>query len=68
MSNLQIVEELCAICTLQNKVITEMTSALRQLGAEVMESERAEAKLRYDALIGDGEDPCSCGGEMESCI
>ena len=62
MNDFRIIEELCAICTLQNKIIVGMASALEQLGAEAMENERAEAELRYNALIGDGAEPW-LGGE-----
>ena len=53
MSDLQIIEELCAICTLQSKIIKKMASALAQVGAEVVENERNEAERRLAALVGD---------------
>ena len=57
MSNLQIIEELCGICAAQNEIIRAQSAALEQLGAVVMEEERAEAEARFTAMIGAGEAP-----------
>lgn len=57
MSNLQIIEELCNICALQNKIIKGQSAALAQLGAVVMEEEREEAEIRLTALVGHNEPP-----------
>lgn len=61
MSNLKIIEELCAICSMQNKIIREQSAVLAQMGAIVMEEEKAEAAKRFTALIGSDEAPdCAC--------
>lgn len=57
MSNLQIIEELCRICAAQNTIIKVQADALAQLGAVVMEEERAEASRALTALIGHDEAP-----------
>lgn len=53
MSNLQIIEELCGIVELQNKIIKAQSDSLHQLGAEVMENEIAEARARASRLCQD---------------
>ena len=53
MSNLQIIEELCAIVELQNKIIRAQADSLAQMGAEVMADEIAEARERASRLCGD---------------
>ena len=53
MSNLQIIEELCAIVELQTKIIKAQSDALAQLGAEVMADEIAEARERASRLCQD---------------
>lgn len=53
MSNLQIIEELCAIVELQTKIIKEQSDSLAQLGAEVMENEIAQAAERASRLCVD---------------
>ena len=53
MSNLQIIEELCAIVELQTKIIKAQSDSLAQLGAEVMADEIAEAKERASRLFQD---------------
>lgn len=55
MSNLQIIEELCRICATQNTIIKAQADALEQMGAVVMEEERAEASRALTALIGHDE-------------
>ncbi|WP_298023756.1 hypothetical protein [uncultured Dysosmobacter sp.] len=57
MSNLQIIQELCGICDMQNRIIRAQSDALAQLGAVVMEEERAEAADRLTALLGRDEVP-----------
>ena len=57
MSNLQIIESLCYICDLQNKIIKAQESVLFELGAEVMEAEKAEASEKFERFIGNGEAP-----------
>lgn len=53
MSNLQIIEELCAIVELQTKIIKAQSDSLHQLGAEVMADEIAEARERASRLCQD---------------
>jgi len=57
MSNLQIIEELCRICEAQNHIIKAQASALEQMGAVVMEEERAGISRALTALIGHDEAP-----------
>lgn len=57
MSNLQIIEELCRICEAQSFIIKEQASALAQVGAVVMEEERADVSRALTALIGHDETP-----------
>lgn len=57
MSNLQIIEKLCQICEEQSRIIKAQADALEQLGAVVMEEERAKAERAYTAVIGSGETP-----------
>jgi hypothetical protein len=51
MSNLQIIEELSKICEMQNRIIKEQAKALEQLGATVLEDERAEVNERFSRLL-----------------
>lgn len=55
MSNLQIIEELCRICEAQNFIIKAQAEALAQVGAVVMEEERADVSRSLTALIGHDE-------------
>ena len=55
MSDLQIIEGLTAVVKLQADIINAQTSALAQMGAVVMEEERAEASRAITALIGHDE-------------
>lgn len=57
MSNLEIIEELCSICSIQNKIIEAQSAALEQVGATLMENEKAEAYARFNALVQDDESP-----------
>lgn len=57
MSNLQIIEELCRICEAQSHIIKTQAGALAQLGAVVMEEERADVERCLTALIGHDEAP-----------
>lgn len=57
MSNLQIIEELCRICEAQSFIIKAQASALAQVGAVVMEEERADVSRALTALIGRDETP-----------
>lgn len=53
MSNLQMIEELCAIVELQNKIIKAQSDSLAQLDAAVMEDEIALVKQRASRLCQD---------------
>lgn len=53
MNNLQIVEQLCAIVELQNKIILAQTEALAQIDAVVMEEDKARAEEMASALCCD---------------
>ncbi len=55
MSNLQIIEELCRICEAQNSIIKAQADALAQVGAVVVEEERADVGRALTALIGANE-------------
>jgi len=57
MSNLQIIEELSAICSSMARIISEQRKALAQFDALVMEGEIADTRNRYAALLGAGEWP-----------
>lgn len=57
MSNLQIIEELCGICSDLAQIIAAQRNALAQHDALVAEEEIAKAHNRYIALLGAGEWP-----------
>lgn len=57
MSNLKIIEELCRICEAQSRIIRVQADALAQVGAVVMEEERADMDRAMTALIGHDEVP-----------
>lgn len=57
MSNLQIIEELCRICEAKSFIIKAQADALEQVGAVVMEEERADIGRSLTALIGAEEWP-----------
>lgn len=57
VNNTQIIEELCGICGAQARIIRAQAAALEQLGAVVMEEERAAADLRMTTLLGYNEVP-----------
>lgn len=57
MSNLQIIEELCRICAALNHIVKVQAEALEQMGAVVMEEERADVSRALTALIGHDEAP-----------
>lgn len=82
MSNPQIIEELCNICAALNHIVKVQSDALAQMGAVVMEEERAEVGRALTALIGhdEGPDPepihgggttvqafCFCNGKDPDC-
>lgn len=53
----QVIEELCRICEALNHIVKVQASALAQLGAAVLEEERAEADRALAAVIGNDETP-----------
>ena len=55
MSNSETVRELCTICEMQNSIIRAQSDALSQLGAMVMEEEKAAVAERYAMLVGNSE-------------
>lgn len=55
MSHLQTIEELCRICEAQSRIIKAQAEALEQLGAVVVEEERADVGRALAALIGQDE-------------
>lgn len=55
VSNLQIIEELCDICTDLAKIVTEQQKLLAQHDAIALAEDIKRAKVRYTALIGSGE-------------
>lgn len=52
MSNLQVIEDLCRICEIQNSIIKAQADALAQHGAVVLEEERAAVGRALAALVG----------------
>lgn len=54
MSNLQTIEELCAICASMAHIISEQRKVLAQFDALVLEGEIAATRSRYAALMGHG--------------
>lgn len=63
VSNLQIIEELCGICTDLAKIVTEQQKLLAQHDAVALAEDIDRAKVRYTALIGSGEWPDEALGE-----
>ena len=55
MSNLDILERQHEIIHAQNDIIRAQAQALAQVGAIVMEEERAAAWAKYEALLNDTE-------------
>jgi len=51
------IAELCSICEAQNRIIKAQNESLAQLGAVVMEEEKAEVDRRYTGLLGSDEIP-----------
>ena len=52
MSDNETVRELCAICEKQNEIIKAQSAALEQLGAALLEDEKAAVAARFNALMG----------------
>lgn len=55
MSDLKIIESLCYVCDLQNKIIHAQSVQLAQLGVVCMTDEIAEADRRLRSLLGPDE-------------
>lgn len=55
VSNLEVIEELCRICEAQSFIIKAQADALAQVGAVVMEEERADVGRALTAMIGHDE-------------
>ena len=55
MSNWETIRELCAICEAQNNIIKARSEALAQVGAVVMEEEKAAVAERYASLLGNND-------------
>lgn len=55
MSNWETIRELCAICEAQNNIIKAQSEALAQVGAVVMEEEKAAVAERYASLLGNND-------------
>lgn len=53
MSNLQMIEQLCAVVQLQNEIIEEQAAALAQMGAVCAEEKRERARVMAAALCQD---------------
>lgn len=52
MNNSDTIKELCTICEMQSNIIRAQSDALNQLGAMVMEEEKAVVAERYASVIG----------------
>ena len=65
VSNLKIIEELCRICEAQSFIIKAQAEALEQVGAVVMEEERADVGRALTALIGHDEAPDEADQDTE---
>ena len=68
MSNLQTIEELCRICEAQNAIIRAQADALAQVGAAVMEKERADIDRDLTSLIGHDEVPDEATALAEAAV
>lgn len=54
MTAAEMIESLTDLVERQNAIIKAQADALLQLGAVVMEEERAEAAKQYEAVLGAG--------------
>lgn len=57
MSNLQLIDALCALVEEQNRIIRAQNLRLGELGAVSMADEIAAADEHYRKILGDGELP-----------
>ena len=55
MSNLELIEALCGLLGTAAHIIEEQRKTLLQLDALVAEDEIAEARAKYNAILGAGE-------------
>ena len=62
MNDREIINELCDICMIQSTIIKAQTDALAQVGAYIMEDEKAQACERLAALIDSDKPPEEEGG------
>ena len=56
MSSVEVIERQHEIIHAQNDIIRAQAQALAQVGALVMEEERAAAWAKYEALLGNKEE------------
>lgn len=61
ISNLQLIEELCGICTALARIVSEQQKVLAQHDALTFEAEISAVKRRFTAAIGSGEWPDDAG-------
>lgn len=55
MNSWETIRELCAICEAQNNIIKAQSDALAQVGAVVMEEEKAAVAERYALFLGNND-------------
>lgn len=55
MNSWETIRELCAICEAQNNIIKAQSDALAQVGAVVMEEEKAAVAERYALFPGNND-------------
>lgn len=55
MNSWETIRELCAICEAQNNIIKAQSDALAQVGAVVMEEEKAAVAEHYALFLGNND-------------
>ena len=55
MNSWETIRELCAICEAQNNIIKAQSDALAQVGAVVMEEEKAAGGEGYAVFLGNND-------------
>ena len=55
MNSWESIRALCAICVAQNNIIKAQTAALAQVGAAVMDAEKAAVAERYALFLGNND-------------
>lgn len=68
MSNLELIEALCGLLGTAAHIIEEQRKALLQLDAQAAEDEIAEARAKYNAILGAGEWPDTLTEEGETDV